>query len=86
MKEIFLSINTKNSLKQHIFTKETQKKFPISDKVIVIGVWIDVENRAKVKRGQVQYFLDRYSDIEIVKNIDADKVYDEFYDWVFELW
>ena len=38
MKEIFLSINTKNSVKQHIFTKETQKKFPISDKVIVIGV------------------------------------------------
>ena len=30
--------------------------------------------------GQVQYFLDRCSDTEILQNIDAGKVYNEFCD------
>ena len=43
-----------------------QKKFPISHEIIVNGAWIDIENRAKATWGQVQCFLDKYSDIEIM--------------------
>ena len=58
-----------------------QKKFPISDEIIVNGAWIDVENRAKATWRQVRCFLDRYSDIEVIQNIYTDKVYDEFCDY-----
>ena len=58
-----------------------QKKFPISDEIIVNGAWIDVENRVKATWGQVRCFLDGYSEIEVIQNIYADKVYDEFCDY-----
>ena len=58
-----------------------EKKFPISDKTIVSSAWLDVDNRVKATWEQVQYFLDRYSDIECIQNIDADKVYDKFCDY-----
>ena len=58
-----------------------QKKFPISDEIIVNGAWIDVENRVKATWGQVRCFLDGYSGIEVIQNIYADKVYDEFCDY-----
>ena len=54
------------------------KYCPISDEITVNGAWIDVENRAKVTSEQVQCLLDRYSDIEVIRNIYADELYDEF--------
>ena len=54
------------------------KYCPIRDEITVNGAWIDVENRAKVTSEQVQCLLDRYSDIEVIRNIYADELYDEF--------
>lgn len=57
-----------------------QKKFPIINEILVNGALTDVENRAKSTWGQVQYFLDRCSDTEIMQNVDAGKVSNEFCD------
>ena len=54
------------------------KYCPIRDEITVNGAWIDVENRAKVTSEQVQCLLDRCSDIEVIRNIYADELYDEF--------
>lgn len=59
---------------------QIQKKFSIIDEIIVNCAWIVVENRAKATWGQVRWFLDRYSDIEVIQNFDVDKVYDKFCD------
>ena len=72
MKEVFLSIRAKIALDY------IHKILSISDEITVNGAWIDVENRAKVTSEQVQCLLDRYSDIEVIRNIYADELYDEF--------
>lgn len=58
-----------------------QGKFPIINEIIINGALTDIENRVKVTSGQVQCFLERYSDIEVIQNIDPDKVHDEICDY-----
>ena len=46
-----------------------QKKFPLDDEVINNAVWIHAEKRAKATCGQVQFFLDKYSDFESILSV-----------------
>lgn len=46
-----------------------QIKFPLDDEVINNAVWIHAEKRAKAKCGQVQFFLDKYSDFESILSV-----------------
>ena len=58
-----------------------QEEFPITNEVICNSVWIDVVKRHGSNWNNVEYFLEKFSRVSFMEEVDRDELFEEFIDY-----
>ena len=58
-----------------------QEEFPITNEVICNSVWIDVVKRHGTNWNNVEYFLEKFSRVSFMEEVDRDELFEEFIDY-----
>ena len=57
------------------------EKFPVNNDVLCNAVWVDVLHRIDARWDHVQFFLDTFSSLPLLQDMNFDELYDEFVDY-----
>ena len=70
-----------HSAVHHYFKKYILEKFPVNNDVLCNAVWVDVLHRIDARWDHVQFFLETFSSLPLLQDMNFDELYDEFVDY-----